>query len=62
MRGTHNLPFHRGVNLPAPPIPTAFNTCISVEEQVLWLRRELEDMRNELTEKGYLDPVESDEE
>lgn len=62
MRGIHNLPFHRGVDLPSPPIPTAFDPGISVEEQVLWLHKEVEDMRNELTEKGYLDPVESDEE
>lgn len=50
--------FRRHIPLPTPPIPTAFDCCISVEEQVMWLKKELEDMRNELTEKGYLDPVE----
>lgn len=48
--------------LPTPPIPTAFDTCISVEEQIMWLHKELDAMRTELTEKGYLDPVDDDEE
>lgn len=47
---------------PYPPIPTAFNLCMSVEEQIWWLKKELDSMRNELTEKGYLDPIESEDE
>ena len=47
---------------PYPPIPTAFNLCMSTEEQIWWLKKELDNMRTELTEKGYLDPVVNDEE
>lgn len=40
---------------PSPPIPTAFDTCISVEEHLLFLWDYVKKMHDELVEKGILE-------
>lgn len=33
---------------PGPPIPTAFDMCVSVEEQILWLHEKVKDLENRI--------------
>lgn len=40
--------------LPGPPIPTAFELCISVEEQLWFLYEYVKKLRDDLEEAGLL--------
>lgn len=37
--------FHNGL-APDPPIPTAFEVCTSIEQQILWLRNKVKDLED----------------
>lgn len=39
---------------PGPPIPTAFNTCISVEEQIYFLWDYVRKLREDLETAGVI--------
>lgn len=41
---------------PGPPIPTAFDMCVSVEEQLFYISHQISDLTQRLEDAGVIPP------
>lgn len=45
---------------PCPPIPTAFDMCVSVEEQLFYISHQIADLTQRLEDAGVIPPKEEE--